>query len=207
MQNDFAVGGSLKNGTSSFELIAQDVGINEIPVMRDSHLATHAIDHERLRVLDGAGAGCGITRVPERACALQPCQFVLTKNLRHQTHVLVHEKAGPRSIACDDSGALLSALWKHKQAIVRKPGSVRMTEHAEKPALVLRQNRRVGQLVRIWSVRGASHTKSSMKSCAIQRRIVYLALSADTRYSDPHLPLRDFLSLARERIEVRIVTY
>jgi hypothetical protein len=46
-----------------------------------------------------------------------------------------------------------------------------------------------------------------MKSCAIQRRIVYLALSAGTRYFDPHLPLRDFLALARERIEVRIVTY
>jgi hypothetical protein len=34
-----------------------------------------------------------------------------------------------------------------------------MTEHPKKPALVLRQNRRVGHLVRVWSVRGASHTK------------------------------------------------
>src|SRR5215467_3904460 len=82
-----------------------------------------------------------------------------------------------------------------------------MTEHAEKPTLVLRQNRRVEHLVWVRSVRGASHTKSSMKSCAIQRRIVYLALSAGTRYFNPHPPLRDFLSLARERIEVRIVTY
>ena len=127
--------------------------------MRNSHLAAHAIDHERLRILDRAGAGRRITRVPERACTLQPCQFVLAKNLRHQTHVLVHEKAGPRPIACDDSGALLSAVLQRKQTIIRQHRGVRMTEHAEKPALVLRQNRRVWQLVRVRSVRGASHTK------------------------------------------------
>jgi hypothetical protein len=34
-----------------------------------------------------------------------------------------------------------------------------MAEHAEKPALVLRQNGRVWHLVRVWSDRGASHTK------------------------------------------------
>src|SRR6266481_5221650 len=127
--------------------------------MRNSHLAAHAIDYERLRVLDRAGAGCRVTGVSKRACALQPCQFVLAKDLRHQTHVLVHEKAGPRPIAGDDSGALLSAMLQRKQTVIRQHRGVRMTEHAEKPALVLRQNRRVWQLVRVWSVRGASHTK------------------------------------------------
>ena len=57
MQNNFAIGGSLKNGAPSFEFIAQDVGINQVSVMRDSHLAAYAIDHERLRILDRAGAG------------------------------------------------------------------------------------------------------------------------------------------------------
>jgi len=61
----------------------------------------------------------------------------------------VHEKAGPRPIACDDPGALLSAMLQRKQTIVRQHRGVRMTEHAEKPALVLRQNRRVGHLVRV----------------------------------------------------------
>jgi hypothetical protein len=34
-----------------------------------------------------------------------------------------------------------------------------MAEHAEKPALVLWQHDRIGHLVRVWSVRGANHTK------------------------------------------------
>src|SRR5437762_4255185 len=127
--------------------------------MRNSDLAADAIDHERLRILDRACAGRRVTRVPERACTLQPCKFVLAKNLRHQTHVLVHEKAGPRAVACDDPGTLLSAMLQRKQTIIRQHRGVRMTEHAEKAALVLRQNRRVWQLVRVRSVRGASHTK------------------------------------------------
>src|SRR4029077_18856102 len=101
--------------------------------MRNSHLAAHAIDYERLGVLDRAGAGGRVTSVPERACALQSCQFIVTKNLRHQTHVFVHEKAAPGPIACDDPGALLSAMLQRKQAIIRQHCGVRMTEHAEKP--------------------------------------------------------------------------
>src|SRR5712691_1221755 len=104
--------------------------------MRNSHLAAHAIDHERLRILDRAGAGRRVTGMPERACTLQPGQFFLAKNLRHQTHVFVHEKAGPWSIACDDAGALLSAMLQRKQTIIRQYRGVRMAEHAEKPALV-----------------------------------------------------------------------
>src|SRR5436190_13164808 len=104
--------------------------------MRNSHLAAYAIDHERLRVLDRAGAGRRVTRVPDRACALQSCQFLLAKDLRHQTHVLVHEKAGPRAVACDDPGVLLSAVLQRKPTIIRPPRGVRMTEHAEKPTLV-----------------------------------------------------------------------
>jgi hypothetical protein len=115
--------------------------------MRNSHLTAHAIDHERLRILNRAGAGRRVTRVPERACTLQACQFFLAKHLRHQTHVFVHEKAGPGPIACDDPGALLSAMLQRKQTIIRQHRGVRMAEHAEKPALVLRQNSRVWHLV------------------------------------------------------------
>src|SRR5215475_7481882 len=117
--------------------------------MRNSHLAAYAIDHEWLRVLDCAGASGRVTRVPDRTGTLQPCQFVLTKNLRHQTHVLVHEKAGSRSMACDDPCALLSAMLQREQTIIRQHCGVRMTEHAKKPTLVLRQNARVGHRVRV----------------------------------------------------------
>src|SRR5882757_5774352 len=131
--------------------------------MRNRHLAAHAIDHERLRVLDRAGAGGRVTRVSDRACTLQPCQFFLAKDLRHQTHVLVHEKAGPWPVACDDPGALLSAMLQRKQTIIRQHRGLRMAEHGEKSALVLRQNSRVWHLVYVRSVRGASHMKQSIK--------------------------------------------
>src|SRR6266480_7488236 len=142
--------------------------------MRNSHLAAYAIDHERLRVLDRAGAGRRVTRVPDRACALQSCQFLLAKDLRHQTHVLVHEKAGPRAVACDNPGALLSAVLQRKQTIIRQHCCVRVAEDAEKSALVLRQNGRVGHLVWVWFVRGASHMKQSIKLAWIQSRLLQI---------------------------------
>ena len=69
----------------------------------------------------------------KRASALQPGQFFLPENLRHQTHVFVHEKTGSWSIAGDNSSALLSTMLQRKQTIVRQHCGVRMTEHAEKP--------------------------------------------------------------------------
>src|SRR5262249_42352324 len=100
-----------------------------------------------------------ITRVSERASTLEPGQFILAKNLRHQTHVLVHEKAGSGPIACDNSRALLTAMLQRKQAVIRQHSGVRVAENAEKSALVLRQHGRVRQLIWVRSVRGASHTQ------------------------------------------------
>ena len=90
MQNDFAVGGGLENRTFALEFVPQYVGVNQIPVVRDRHLAAHAIDHERLRVFNRARAGRGITSVPDRAVAFQLFQFALTEHLRHQPHVFVN---------------------------------------------------------------------------------------------------------------------
>ena len=50
MQNDFAVGGGLKNGTFAFQFVAQEIGVDQISIVRDRHLSAHAIDHERLRI-------------------------------------------------------------------------------------------------------------------------------------------------------------
>ena len=58
MQNDFAIGGGLENRTSPLQFIAQNIGINQVAVVCDCHLAAHTIDHEGLRVFDRARAGC-----------------------------------------------------------------------------------------------------------------------------------------------------
>ena len=76
VQDDFAVGGGLENGAFAFEFVAQDIGVDQIAVVRDRDLAAHAIDHERLRVLQRARAGGGITGVPDRARPFQSFQLV-----------------------------------------------------------------------------------------------------------------------------------
>ena len=102
--------------------------------------------------------GRRITRVPNRARALQSCQFFLTKHLRHQTHVFVHEKARARAVAGDNAGAFLSAMLQREQAVVRQHCRVRMPEHAEKAALVLRQQSRSRAFpLRQVCLRGNSH--------------------------------------------------
>ena len=50
MQNDFAVGGGLENGAFAFQFVAQEIGVDQISIVRDRHLAADAIDHEGLRV-------------------------------------------------------------------------------------------------------------------------------------------------------------
>ncbi len=119
----------------------------------------HAIDHEGLRIFDRARARRRVASVADCASALELGQFVLSKDLRYQAHIFVHQKARIRPIARDNPRALLSAMLQGKQTIICQHRRVRMAEHAEKPALVLRQHGRVGRLVWISFARGADHTK------------------------------------------------
>jgi hypothetical protein len=56
MRNDLAVGGGLENGAFAFQLIAQEIGVDQIAVVRDGDLAAKAIDHERLRVFQSCSS-------------------------------------------------------------------------------------------------------------------------------------------------------
>ena len=67
MQNDFAIRCCLENGAFAFQFIAQQIGVDEIAVVRDRHLAAQTIDHEWLRIFERARSGGGIARVPDRA--------------------------------------------------------------------------------------------------------------------------------------------
>jgi hypothetical protein len=137
MQNDFAVGGCLENRPFAFELVTQQVSVDEIAVVGDGHLPAYAIDHEGLRILDRAGACGRVARVPDGARALQFRQFLLTKDLRNQAHVLVLEKACARAVAGNDPRALLAAMLQREQTVIRQHRRVRLAEHAKEPALVL----------------------------------------------------------------------
>ena len=127
--------------------------------MRDRDLAADAIDHERLRVFDRARAGGRITSVPDRARAFELRQFVLAENLRNQAHVLVQTERRARAVAGHDAGAFLAAMLQREKSVIGQHGRVRMAEHAEKAALVLRHDGGLWSLVDIEFVRGRNHNR------------------------------------------------
>ena len=81
VRNDFAVGRRLEDGTFLFQLVAQDGGVDQVPIMRDGDLAAETIDHERLRVFQRARARGGITRVSQSACPFQALELGRAENL------------------------------------------------------------------------------------------------------------------------------
>ena len=159
MQNDFAISGRLEDGTIPFQLVSQKISVNQIAIMRDRHLAAHAVNHKRLRILDRARACRRVACVSDRACALELRQFFLAKHLRDKTHVFVHQKGCSRTVARDDARALLPAMLQCKQAVVSQHRRVRMTEYTEQSALVLRNRSGIRCLVDIDFVAGGHHTR------------------------------------------------
>src|SRR6266404_1478498 len=140
MQNDFGVSGRLENRTFALELVAQDIGVDQIAVVRDRHLTADAIDHERLRVLHRARAGGRITRVPDGAATFELLELSLTENLRDKPHVLVNQERRARTVAGHDSRALLAAMLEREKSVIGQDRGVGMAEYAKKSALMLRIN-------------------------------------------------------------------
>ena len=158
MQNDFAVGGRLKNGAFALELVPQNVRVDQIAIVRNRHLSANAIDHERLRIFDRAGARRGITRVTDGALPFKLFQFDLAEHLGNQPHVLMNQERGAGAVARHDPGAFLSAMLKSEKSVIGQHRRVRVAENAEEPAFVLRIGLCVGQLGSVGVVR-RGHTK------------------------------------------------
>ena len=160
MEDDLAVRRRLENGAFALEFVAQDIGVDQVAVVRDRELAAEAIDHERLRIFHRARAGGGIARVPDRARALQPLQFRRPENLRDQPHVAMQLKSRARPVRGHDPGAFLPAMLQGEKAVIGQHGRVRMAENGEDAAFV----HRVGRL-RWWEKfvrdhRGGKDTQS-----------------------------------------------
>ena len=90
---------------------------------------------------------CPMARVPF-SLASSSCP----KYLRHKTHVLVLEKGRAGPVAGDDSRALLAAMLQSKQAIIGQDRRVRVAEHAEESAFMLREriDLRFGNVDLVW---------------------------------------------------------
>src|SRR5581483_10883793 len=165
MQNDFAVRRGLENRAFTLEFVPQNVGVDQIAIVRNRDLSTHAVDHHGLRIFDRARPGRGVTRVPDCTISLQLLQLALSKNLRDQPHVFVEDERCPGAVTGDDSGALLAAVLQREKPVVSQNGGVLVAEYAKKSALVLRINLSFSRRVaRFWR----DHTKTSMKTEFIQ---------------------------------------
>src|SRR5438132_12896396 len=87
-------------------------------------------------------------------------QLFLSENLRDQSHVLVLEKGLAGAVACHNAGAFLPAMLQREQSVIRQHRRIRMTEHAEKSALVLRERGPIRRLS--WDLRGHGNETSSI---------------------------------------------
>jgi S-adenosylmethionine/arginine decarboxylase-like enzyme len=170
MQNDLAIGGRLENRPFMFQLVSQEIGINQIAIVCDRHLAAHTVNHKGLRVLNRARAGRRVAGVPDRSCALEPGQFFLPKHLRDKAHVFVREKVCARTVARDDARAFLATMLERKQTVVSEHRRVGVAKHAEKAALVLRVGLGFGRLDGVEVVWGRDHIRQSTKLISIQYR-------------------------------------
>ena len=144
VEDDFAVGGGLENGAFAFQFVAQDVGVDEVAIVRDGELAAEAIDDKGLGIFHRARSGGGITGMADGPLALQTLQFRLPKNLRDKAHVAMQLEGRAGAVAGDDTGALLPAMLEREKPVISEHGRIRMTEDGEDAALV----HRIGRLRR-----------------------------------------------------------
>src|SRR5438477_6387378 len=66
-------------------------------------------------------------------------QLFLSENLREQCHARVLEEGPAGAVAGHNPCAFLPAMLQSEQAIIGQHRRIRMTEHAEESALVLRE--------------------------------------------------------------------
>ena len=104
----------------------------------DGELAAETIDNKRLRVFHRARTGRGIAGMANRARPFETLQFILTENLRNESHVTVQPEAGAGTIRGHDAGALLSAMLECEEAVIGENGRIRVTEDGKNAALVHR---------------------------------------------------------------------
>src|SRR6266700_1378085 len=91
-------------------------------------------------------------------------QLFLSENLRDQSHALVLEEGLAGAVAGHNPRAFLPAMLQSKQAIIGQHRRIRMTEHAEESALVLRERDTIGQLFLGGIFRGHDKGTSSKSS-------------------------------------------
>src|SRR5262245_60673448 len=93
MNDDFGIGGRLKDGPRVFQLFAQYFSVDQIAVMRDCDGPLRVFDDKRLNIFQMTLAGRRVTIVTDCPRALQSLDNVLVEDIRNQTHLPMGNKS------------------------------------------------------------------------------------------------------------------
>src|SRR5207244_13043691 len=104
--------------------------------------------------------------ITDRTPPFEFFQLFLPENLRDQSHALVLEEGLAGAVAGHNPGTFLPAMLQCEQPIIGQDRRIRMTEHAEESALVLRVHFAIRRLCGdFWGRREESSSISC--SCSI----------------------------------------
>ena len=135
VQDDLGVARCLENRPQANEMIAQLLRVDQIAVVGDRNLPVHAVDQDRLRVVQLAVAGGGIAGVADRRRARQRGQPIRVEDIGDIAHVFRHDDAVP--VGGGNAGALLTSMLHRIEAEIREVRRFGVPGNAEHRALVL----------------------------------------------------------------------
>ena len=131
--DDLGVGGRRELDAVRGQLLAELLGVREVPVVPERHDALAAVLDDRLRVRPVRRAGRRVARVADRDLALEAAQVLLVEDLGDEAHVAQDRQAA--AIGDRDARRLLTAVLEREQAEERDARDVTIGgANAEDPA-------------------------------------------------------------------------
>ena len=133
---DLAVGGRLEEAALVLEVLAQQVRIDDVAVVRQGEVTRIVAEEERLHVLDAAASGRRVAHVADGHAAAERRELRLVEHLGHQTAPL--DAAQPAVVTHGhDAGPLLPAVLQRMQAVVGQRSGIGHAVDAEHAALLV----------------------------------------------------------------------
>jgi hypothetical protein len=129
VDDDLGVGRGGEDRPRRLELVPEQLGVDEVAVVRDRDRAPRVLHREGLGVLEVRGARRRVADVADGGAALQPREHVRREDVRDEPHLAVDVEA--LAVGGDDPGRLLAAVLERVEPEV---GVVRgVLELAEGP--------------------------------------------------------------------------
>ena len=136
MDDHLAVGGGLEDRAVGLKFVPDHLRVDQIPVVGQGQIAEGKVDHDRLGVLEIAGAGGRIAVVPDCRTAREPLQALFREDVCDQPHRLLLIELV--TITGHDSGAFLPAVLERVQAEIHEVCRFLVAVDADHRAFVMK---------------------------------------------------------------------